>query len=157
MVVMFLQASFASNKISGNADACIKQVIKTYLKDTLRTLGWNTYMQSSPCRATRVVTDFFMASMRDGFIHLLFLSTGRPMMTDFSTLVFVTDLLVAQERVPGVRLGATGSQNCNGTKHWFKRVVKTDASCQSPDIHNTMNNPNAGITPGPNHGVISAL
>ena len=40
MVIMFLQASVAgNNQISGNASVCAKQVINTYLKDTLRTLG----------------------------------------------------------------------------------------------------------------------
>ena len=57
----------------------------------------------------------------------------------------VTDVVMAHKHAPGVSLGAFGSQNLNGTDHWVRVAVRTDASCQSSDICNTKDNHNAGI------------
>ena len=54
---------------------------------------------------------------------------------------------MARERASDVHLVAFLSQNHDGTDHWIKLAVATDASCQSSDTCHTIDNHNAGISP----------
>ena len=87
MVMMFLQACFAGNKqISSSAGVGAKQIMNTYLKDTLRNLRsdhigcWSV----GACAQADVTGckggDGFLRGVHacDGFLHLLFFLRENP-------------------------------------------------------------------------------
>ena len=84
------------------------------------------------------VTDFYTCcsfcgkTHGDGFLRPLFLAT---------------DFFVAREHASHVHLGAFVSQNHSGTDHWVRLAVQADASCQTSDTCNTIDNHNAGVSP----------
>ena len=125
MVMMFLQASFAGSRISGNAGVRAKQVINTYLEDALRTgnprIGPNwVVVCRHKCRghSHRVVTDFFAASMCVTDIYTCF-SLGTHNDRFLRPLLLVTDFFVAHERAPDIHLGAFGSQ----TRYIIEQII----------------------------------
>ena len=138
MEMIFLQASFAGNKqISGNASVCAKQVAATHLRDTLKTLRSDQIWCWSvgTCAQANVTGskggDGFLRGMHacDGFLHGFFFCRKTHDDRFHCPLFLVTDCFVAVLHASQVHLGAVGSQNHNGTDHWVKLVVKTDASC----------------------------
>ena len=87
MVMMFLHASFAGNKmISSNADVGAKQIMNTYLKDTLRHLRsdqigrWSVGTCAQADVTGRKGGDGFLRGVHacDGFLHLLFFLQENP-------------------------------------------------------------------------------
>ena len=87
MLMMFLQTSFTGNKeISGNGSICAKQVINTYLQDTLKTLRsdqigrWSVGTCAKADVTGRKSGDGFLRGARacDGFLHLLFFLQENP-------------------------------------------------------------------------------
>ena len=87
MVMMFLQASFAgNNKISSNASVGAKQIMNTYLKDTLRNLRsdqigcWSVGTCAQADVMGRKVGDGSLRGVhaRDGFLHMLFFLRENP-------------------------------------------------------------------------------
>ena len=87
MVMMFLQASFAgNNRISGNAGVGAKQIMNTYLKDTLRNLRsdqigcWSVGTCAQADVTGRKGGDGFLRGVHvcDGFLHLLFFLRENP-------------------------------------------------------------------------------
>ena len=65
----------------------------------------------------------------------------------FRPSFLVTDFFVAREHASDVHLGTCGSQNHNGTDHCVKLAVETDASCQTSDTRNSIDNHNSGVSP----------
>ena len=65
----------------------------------------------------------------------------------FRPSFLVTDFFVAREHASDAHLGTCGSQNHKGTDHCVKLAVEADASCQTSDTRNTIDNHNAGVSP----------
>ena len=82
----------------------------------------------------------------DGFLHLLFFLRENPRDGFLRPLFLATGFFVAREHASDVRLAPLVSQNQNRTDHWVRLAVQADASCQSLDTCNTIDNHNGGVS-----------
>ena len=158
MVMMFLQASFArNNKISGNAGVSAKQIMNKYLKDTLRNLSsdqlgcWSVGTCAEADVTGRTDGDGFLRGVHacGGILHLLFFFCGKTHNDGFFRPLFLaTDFFLAREHASDVHLGAFVSQNPKWDRSLGQTLLfKPDASCQSSDTCNTIDNHNTGVSP----------
>ena len=132
-----------------------KLIMKHVPEDTLRKLRsdqigcWSVGTCAQADVTSHKGGDGFLRGVRpcDGFLHLLFFLRVHHDDGFFRPLFLATDFFVARKHASDVHQGAFVSQNHNGTDHWVRFAVQADASCQSLDTCNTIDNHNAGVSP----------